>query len=189
MMCSVGVLEMESVGAHDHETLTGEPGAAFATLADAHLDAAYRLATFILAGDRSDAEDAVHDAAVRAWRHFGDVKDQARFEPWFTRIVVNCCRDHLRVRRVRPLRLPDHEMPQGPDVAEAVARSDTLARAMLVLSPEQRVVVALRYLGDYSIDEIAVRTGVRAGTVKSRLHYALRSLRASIEAAGREVVR
>ncbi len=60
---------------------------------------------------------------------------------------------------------------------------------MLALSPEHRVVVGLHYLGDYSVDEIAARTGVRAGTVKSRLHYALRSLRASLEAAEREVVR
>ena len=183
------MLEMEQVRVRDRETLPAEPSVAFAKLAEAYLDAAYRLATFILAGDRSDAEDAVHDAAVRAWRHFGGLKDQSRFEPWFTRIVVNCCRDRLRVRRVPPLSLPDGELSSGPDVAEVVARSDALGRAMLALSPEHRVVVALRYLGDHSIEEIAARTGTRPGTVKSRLHYALRSLRAALEAAGREVVR
>lgn len=188
-MNRIGTLEMEHVGARDRETPAVEPGAAFAILAEAHLDAAYRLATFILAGDRSEAEDAVHDAAVRAWRHFDDLKDRGRFEPWFTRIVVNCCRDRLRARRIRPLSLPDRELSPGPDVAEVLARSDALACAMRALSPEHRVVVALRYLGDHSIDEIAARTGVRTGTVKSRLHYALRSLRASLEAAAREVVR
>ena len=189
VMATIGMLEMEQLGARDRETNAAEPAAAFAILAEAHLDSAYRLATFILAGDRPDAEDAVHDAALRAWRHFADLKDQDRFEPWFTRIVVNCCRDRIRARRLRPLSLPEGDVWPGPDVAEHLARSDALIRAMVALSPEHRAVVALRYIGDYSIEEIATRTGARAGTVKSRLHYALRSLRASLEAAGREVVR
>ncbi|MGC8633881.1 MAG: sigma factor-like helix-turn-helix DNA-binding protein [Candidatus Limnocylindrales bacterium] len=57
------------------------------------------------------------------------------------------------------------------------------------LSPDHRAVVALRYLGDYSLDEIAARTGQRAGTVKNRLHYALRALRAALDAEAREVPR
>lgn len=177
------------MAARDRERSPLDRGAMFARLAEGQLDSAYRLATFILAGDRAEAEDAVHDASVRAWNHFGDLKDQASFEPWFTRIVVNCCRDRLRARRVQPLGEAELAASLDPDAAEALARSDSLERAMLALSPEHRVVVGLHYLGDYSVDEIAARTGVRAGTVKSRLHYALRSLRASLEAAEREVVR
>jgi RNA polymerase sigma-70 factor, ECF subfamily len=188
-MDRTGMLEMNDVGARDRETLAAEPRETFAPLAEIHLDAAYRLATFILTGDRAEAEDAVHDAAVRAWRHFDRLKDHGKFEPWFTRIVVNCCRDRLRARRIRPLGLLDTQPSPALDVGDAISRSDALASAMRALSPEHRIVIALRYLGDYSIDEIAARTGVRAGTVKSRLHYALRSLRATLEASAREGLR
>ena len=171
---------------------TAAPGArevAFARLAEAQLDAAYHLATFILAGDRAEAEDAVHDAALRAWQHIGEVRDPARFETWFTRIVVNSCRDRIASRRTRPVTLADPDPGAAPDHADAFARSDALERAMRALSPDQRIVIALRFVEDRSIEEIAVRTGLRPGTVKSRLHYALRALRAALEADAREVAR
>ncbi len=162
---------------------------AFARLIEAHLDAAYCLATFILAGDRAEAEDAVHDAAVRAWTHFDGLRDRSRFEPWFTRIVVNSCRDRIKARRVRPIGLAEPDGSPTHDHADDIVRTDTLASAMRSLSPEHREAVALRYLGGFSIGEIAARLGVREGTVKSRLHYALRALRASLESSAREVSR
>lgn len=173
----------------DREIAPGEREAAFTRLAETHLDAAYRLATFILAGDRSEAEDAVHDAALRAWEHFADVRDSDRFEAWFTRIVVNTCRDHIRSRRLRPITLSDPEPGATSDRAEALVLSDALARAMLTLSAAHRVVVALRYVQDCSLEEIAIRTGERAGTVKSRLHYALREMRSALDREAREVSR
>jgi RNA polymerase sigma-70 factor (ECF subfamily) len=171
----------------DRDATRDDRESAFARLADAHLDAAYRLASFILAGDRGEAEDAVHDAAVQAWDHYSELRDPARFEAWFTRIVVNECRDRIGRRRLRPISLADPDPGSAPDYADALLRSDALARAMLNLSPEHRVVVALRYLRDLPLEEIATRTGERLGTVKSRLHYALRELRADLEAEAREV--
>jgi RNA polymerase sigma-70 factor (ECF subfamily) len=179
---------MLGMGVRDDEAAGSDPAVAFARLADARLDAAYRLATFILAGDRSEAEDAVNDAALRAWEHFGDLRHPDHFEPWFTRIVVNSCRDRLRERRIRPLTLADPIPGAASDHSDAVARTDALERAMLALSPRHRVVIALRYVGDYSLEEIAARTGERPGTVKSRLHYALRALRATLDAEVRERV-
>ena len=64
---------------------------------DRSLDATYRLAAVIL-NDRIEPEHAVHDAAVRAWRSFGSLRDQPPFEGWFQRILVNRCRDRLRSR-------------------------------------------------------------------------------------------
>ena len=174
------------MGVRDRETAGGDPAVAFSRLVDARLDAAYRLATFILGGDRAEAEDAVHDAAVRAWEHFGDLRDVASFEAWFTRILVNTCRDRIGQRRIRPLTFADPEPGTSPDHAEAFVRTDALERAMLSLSPKHRVVVALRYVGDYTLEEIAARTGERPGTVKSRLHYALRALGAELDAESRE---
>jgi len=74
---------------------------AFAALLDRGLDTHYRLAAVIL-GDPVEAEDAVHDAAVVAWRGFASLRERDRFEAWFGRILVNGCRDRLRVRKRRP---------------------------------------------------------------------------------------
>ena len=180
---------MTRVGAQDRAAVPNDRDLAFARLAETHLDAACRLATVILGGDRAEAEDAVQDAALRAWQHIDDLRDPARFEPWFTRIVVNACRDRLGARRLRPITVVDPDPGTASDQADALTGIDTLVRALLTLSPEHRAVVALRYLGDYSLDEIAARTGQRAGTVKSRLHYALRALRAVLDAEAREVPR
>jgi RNA polymerase sigma-70 factor (ECF subfamily) len=60
---------------------------------------------------------------------------------------------------------------------------DVLTSAIAALSPEHRVVVALRYYRDLPVDEIASRLGIPAGTVHSRLHYALKRLHDAIDAA------
>lgn len=139
------------------------------------LDAAYRYATLIL-GNRAEAEDATHDAALTAWRKFGELRDPARFEAWFGRILVNACRDRLRARKRLPVRI---DPPGGVRDIDPVAldRRQALARGLRTLSPEHREVVVLRFFEDLTVDQIAERTGARSGTVKSRLHYALRHLR------------
>jgi RNA polymerase sigma factor (sigma-70 family) len=153
-------------------------GRAFAGLVTrGALDSAYRYATLIL-GNRADAEDATHDAAVTAWRRFGDLRDPARFDAWFGRILVNTCRDRMRARRniVHEIDLAE-TVVEGSDPADVVGRRHVLAAALRTLSLEHREVVVLRYFNDLTVDQIAVRTGAGAGTVKSRLHYALRRLR------------
>jgi RNA polymerase sigma-70 factor (ECF subfamily) len=168
--------------------------AAFAGLVDRRsLDSAYRFATLML-GDRGDAEDATHDAAVMAWRRFADLRDPERFDAWFGRILVNACRDRLRARKRAPMSL-DGGRPTGdgewsmsvgvaalasPDQADAVVRRDALAAALRTLSPDHREVVVLRFYFDLTVEQIAARTGVGSGTVKSRLHYALRHLRSAV---------
>jgi RNA polymerase sigma-70 factor, ECF subfamily len=164
--------------------------AAFTELADRHLDASYRLAALLL-GNWADAEDAAHDAAVLAWQRWPSLRDPARFEAWFQRILVNVCRDRMRRRNLRPNVLLADD-PPGPDPFAGSAERAALRQALDRLGPDHRTVVVLRYFADLSVDEIAQRTGQRAGTVKSRLHYALSSLRAAYDAADRsplEVVR
>lgn len=150
------------------------------------LDRAYRTARLILLNP-VEAEDATHDAVLAAWRHFADLRDADRFEAWFGRILVNSCRDRLRSRRREPIAIDTVQESSalgamGADPAEATATSDLLRGAFRTLSPEHREVVALRFFADLTVDQIAERTGTRSGTVKSRLHYALRHLRASVEA-------
>ena len=145
------------------------------------LDRAFRLARAILLDDR-EAEDAVQDACLMAWQRGGSLRDPDRFAPWFERIVVNGCRDRLRRRqrqRVRAIALQaaaaDERM--APDPAD-----DNLDEALGALDADHRMVVVLRYWRDLTADEIADRLGLPVGTVKSRLHYALRKLRATLEA-------
>jgi RNA polymerase sigma-70 factor (ECF subfamily) len=161
-----------------------EREAAFQRLTQARLERAYRLASILLR-DQSEAEDAVHDAAVRAWQRWDDLRDQAAFDAWFDRIVVSCCRDRARRRFPDSIDLLDLD-PAAPDEpGHLAAERDGLRRALAALDPDHRAVVVLRYVEDMSVPAIAIRTGQREGTVKSRLHYALRQLRAAWDAAER----
>lgn len=162
----------------------GARRAAFDTLTDRRLARAYRLATLILRRD-GDAQDAVHDAAVLAWTRFDELRDHDRFDAWFDRIVVNECRRRLRRGRVRELVVDGSGTPSMSDGSADRAERDALRRALDRLTPEHRAVVVLRHLEGQSIGEIAARTGEREGTVKSRLHYALRELRAAYDAVDR----
>ena len=168
------------------EALSAEASSARATafveLVERHLDASYRLARAII-HDPTDAEDATHDAVVVAWRQYSTLRDVAKFEGWFHRILVNTCRNRL----ARAARW--HTQDQPPDwtaTGDAFAQSDDrdlIGDALRQLTPDHRVVVALRFYRDLSVDQIARQLGVRPGTIHSRLHYALKRLAALIEAA------
>jgi RNA polymerase sigma-70 factor, ECF subfamily len=147
-----------------------------------HLTVAYRLARAILLDDH-EAEDAVQDACLIAWRRRSTLRDPDRFGAWFDRILINGCRDRLRSRqrqRVRAIALQAgwHERTDPAPAADDLGLDEALDR----LDPDHRIVVLLRYWQDLSLESIADRLGVPLGTVKSRLHYALRTLRTRLEA-------
>ncbi len=156
---------------------------AFERLSAGQLSASYRLAAVLLR-DRIEAEDAVQDALLRAWRGWPRLRDPNRFEAWFQRILVNGCHDRLRQRKhwARVAQLPERS---GPDEQGRSDERAALHQALDALTVDQRVTVVLRYFGDLTIEQIAERTDSRVGTVKSRLHHALRALRAAYEALGR----
>jgi RNA polymerase sigma-70 factor, ECF subfamily len=155
--------------------------AAFTELAEAHLAGAYRLATVIL-DDAFEGEDATHDALIAAWRQFGSLRDSTRFEAWFQRILVNACRDRLRRRRRRPSIEISHapEPTTAGDEFGAVDDRVVLDAAFETLGSDHRVAIVLRFYGGLTVDEIAERTGVPAGTVKSRLHVATQRLHGAL---------
>lgn len=165
--------ELDHDAAHDR----------FLGLAHQELDRAYRLAGLLL-GRRDDAEDATHDALVKAWGSVMTLRDPAKFQAWFDRILVNVCRD--RMRRGRQVRFIDLATTDEPsDVSDpfaVVLDHDAASNAIRALDADLRTIVVLRYWADLTVDQIADRIGVPAGTVKSRLHRALGLLRAEIEA-------
>lgn len=153
---------------------------AFAALVESRLDDAYRLARLILRSD-ADAQDAAHDAFLAAWHNRRSLRDPYRFNAWFDRILVNACRDRLRRRMRRPtVTLPDDLPGRAADASAGIGERDAIGRAFGELNADQRIVVALRFFRDLTIDEIAHLTNTRGGTVKSRLHHGLRRMRAAM---------
>lgn len=152
----------------------------FGELMDRRARYAFRLAGYLL-GDSTSAEDAVQDAIERAWRFWPRLKDETSFGAWFDRILLNVCRDHARKRRQD--RVFEHSSGLIDDPFRAIFERDEIGRAMGSLSPDQRAVVVLRFWRDLPVDEIADLLEIPAGTVKSRLHYALDSLRGELSRA------
>jgi len=147
-------------------------GRAFADLMRPLYATAFRVA-FALLHDSGEAEDAVQEAAFKAWRKLGTVRSGAPLRPWFLAIVVNQCRS---VRRkswayVKPLEPAETRDSSDPD-----ARID-LTRALSVLDYDQRLVLALRYYLDMPFEEIAQIMGVTTKAARSRADRAVERLR------------
>ena len=154
-----------------------------------HLDAAYNLARW-LTRNEPDAQDAVQEAYLRAFRHFSDFRGgDAR--AWLLKIVRNTCYSWLRVNRPLQDAAEFDENLLAPDVRspnpeEAVLQNDngTLIReALEKLPPNFREVLILRELEGMSYREIAAITGMPAGTVMSSLSRARDRLRQVLTAS------
>ncbi len=139
----------------------------------------FRTACLIL-GNRSDAEEAVQEAFLRAWRFRDSLTAGADFKPWLYRVVVNACNSKLRQEIPHRDRRSNDDGLAGTssmeDAPTRAALSQDVVRALQDLPVHLRVVVVLRYYADLSEREIATAIGRRQGTVKSRLHEARRLL-------------
>jgi RNA polymerase sigma-70 factor (ECF subfamily) len=132
----------------------------------------------LLCGDREAGRDVAQEALTRTFREWDRVSQLERPGGWTRRVVVNLARDHGRHLRVRRRRLPelarritvDHRVDGSPLDAEMWA-------AVATLPERQRTAVALFYIGDRSISEVAEVMGVHEGTVKTTLHKARSQLR------------
>ncbi|MDQ6615632.1 MAG: RNA polymerase sigma factor [Actinomycetota bacterium] len=135
---------------------------------------AFRTA-FLILHDRHDAEEAVQDAFLRAWRFRAAVPPGAGVKPWLYRVVVNACYSKLRSDRHRRALFPGDEtdVGRGPEGLALASEEHRAVLAALDRMPDHlRVVVALRYYAQLSEKEIATVIHRRPGTVKSRLHEA-----------------
>ena len=154
---------------------------AVAELFDRHWDAAYRAAALVT-GDRAAAEDIAQEAFLAALRALPSFDLRRPLRPWLHRIVVNRAIDWSRSRTLRA--------EVGSEVVAEVAASgeaafggfgDDVTAALMGLAPEQRAVVVLRYVLEFTPGEIGKLLGLPRGTVNSRLRRGLDALEAVIE--------
>jgi len=167
----------------------GDEGA-FASLAVAAGDRLHAVAHRILR-DIALAEDATQQALLAIWRDLPQLRDPARFEAWSYRLLVRACyAEGRRTRRSGPnLRLLPADEPVAADQLSSVVDRDQLQRGFRRLSIDHRAVVVMHHYLDLTLAEIADSLDVPEGTVRSRLHYAMRGLRAAMAADARPTPR
>ncbi len=157
-----------------------------------HGKATYNFA-YRLTRNEQDARDLTQEAFIRVMRAWRSFVPGTSFVSWIYRIVTNLHRDELRRRKGRyEEEIPEDNAPQEfggerPLAEEPIERyveeqlSEPVARALDALSPDQRNVLILADIEDYSYQEIAEIVGCSIGTVRSRLHRARHQLRAHVE--------
>ena len=139
--------------------------------------------------DQYLAEDALQQALVSIWNELPKLRDPDRFDAWTYRVIVRA--STVEARRAgrggptSPLLPDDADASHAPDEYGAVADRDQLERGFSRISAEQRAVLVLQHYAGLSQAEIADVLGVPIGTAGSRIHYAVRALRAAIEADAR----
>ncbi len=150
---------------------------------------------FRLTGNEADARDLTQDAFVRVFRAWRSFQPGTSFLSWIYRIVTNLYRDELRRRKGRfHEELPEDNAPQEFGGQRPLATNpiddyvdrqlgEPLSKALAGLSTEQRQVVILADIEEYSYQEIAEIMGCSIGTVRSRLHRARALLRRLVERA------
>ena len=178
------------------EALTSGSDAAFEELVRRYQASLFRLAARIL-GDVRDADCAVQDAFLRAYRARLTFGGRSSLHTWLTRITVNVCLDRLRRKsRLRYLHQFMRRWQHAAQWMEQQASSDTspedraassqqrrlLHRAIGELPAKQRVAFTLRYLEELSVEEVAAAMGVETGTVKSHLFRATQRVRSAVQA-------
>jgi len=164
--------------------------AAYGLLAGAIADRFLAVARRILR-DRDLAEDATQQALLAIWQNLPQLRDPGRFEAWSYRLLVNACHaEGRKERRWMPnLRLLPAEEALANDDLSSVVDREQLERGFRRLSIDHRAVVVLYHYLDKPLDEIASILEIPVGTAHSRLHHAMRGLRAALEADLRPTAR
>ncbi|MFG1605560.1 sigma-70 family RNA polymerase sigma factor [Actinoplanes sp. NPDC049265] len=157
-------------------------------LHDEHGNALYAHAVRLSGGDRQQAEDLVQETLLRAWR-YPEALDPERgaVRSWLFTTARNLAIDAWRRRSVRVGEVMTDVMPEPPpdtDEADRAVEAWTVAEALGRLSQQHRDVLVECFYRGHSVAEAAARLGVPPGTVKSRTHYALRSLKMALNEMG-----
>lgn len=144
----------------------------------------YRFALYYLHSE-ADAEDAVQDAAVTAFRNIKNLRKPEAFKSWFFKILSNECKKYLIKKTKRNEDLTDEFPTLADSFVNDTSQSLELTELLETLPDTDRLIVILSVLEGYNSKEIADITDIKANTVRSRLSRALHKLREEIEAAER----
>jgi RNA polymerase sigma-70 factor (ECF subfamily) len=154
--------------------------AAFTRIVAAHHDDMVRV-SFVVCGDADLADEAVAAAWVIAWSKLGDLREPARLRPWLVSIAANEARKAARRRRrhgVVELAVADGASDAGDPAARAV--DIDLANALARLDPDDRALLALRYVAGFDSTELGRATGRSASGTRARLARLLDRLRTEL---------
>jgi RNA polymerase sigma-70 factor (ECF subfamily) len=127
-----------------------------------------------------DVEDLYQETWIRVVRNADHFDPERRFSTWLFQIAVNLCRDWLR----RPPPTPDEEAAKRETIGPGMERADAAvdaSRLLATLPEPQREVVLLRFYHDLTEQQVAEVLDIPSGTVKSRMHNALRQLAAAVK--------
>ena len=142
---------------------------------------------FELVHDEQTSLDVVQETFINAVRHIGNLRDDDKFGGWLFGIAHQKCIQRWRGKRREEAVLEEFadapmEFEDGPDVLLIRLEQEAAFMKLLDRLPwPQRSVLLLRFVEDFSLEEIGAITGAQLGTVKSRLHYAKRALRELLE--------
>lgn len=155
---------------------------AFGRIVAGNHDHMRRVCRFITRDDGL-AEDAVQAAWAIAWRKLGTLRDPTRLRPWLISVAANEAKRLAKRRRRRlevEVAVDADERPGGTDPASGIARVD-LRRAMAKLDPDDRALLAMRYVAGFSSVELAEATGRSPGGTRARLARLLTRLREELD--------
>ena len=138
----------------------------------------YRIAHAVLWND-ADCADAIQEAVFKGWMKRGSLKEEARFEAWLARILVNECRNLQRRQKLPPLPLNEEI---GPSRQDSMAEDVQLRQALRSLPEKYRLPLLLRYLEGYDLRDVSRILDIPYALAKSRLHQARSSLRKILNA-------
>lgn len=137
---------------------------------------AYRLAYSILS-DRDRCQDVLQEVYLTVYQKIGQLREPAAFKGWFSRILINRCRQELRGRRLDSLdELPESKAPSLDGMADRVHDRMHLQAAMAELAPNDRAMLTMREVMELSYQEISDNLEIPLGTVRSRLFNARQRL-------------
>jgi RNA polymerase sigma factor (sigma-70 family) len=155
---------------------------AFARIVAAYEAEMHRVCVAIC-GDQVAAGDAVQSAWAIAWRKLDSVREPHRLRPWLVAIAVNETRQVMRKRHRRSrieIAVDVSDRPGGIDPETGIDGLD-LDRALLHLDPEDRALLAMRYIAGFDSTELAVATGLSPSGTRTRLERLLARLRKELE--------
>lgn len=151
---------------------------AFSELASQYTTEAYRFALY-MTGKAEDAEDAVQEALLSAWKGIHSLKDNALFKAWFFKILANKCKTILMKSNKMPDALPVEEYQFLVDYKDdgSMINSAELKDALSTLTPPDAQIIILSIVGGFTSYELGVIYNMTPGAIRTRQRRALEKLR------------